>query len=164
MYGIAVQQAAALDHLLRHAFCCPKSRAKAARPVSGGVRCLVPTYQWKCRVCDESNEQGSDRCDQCGANSDLFACEIQRLREPGSSFWSFLIGTESLAYLKEFGKLFLVFGLIAIVSLLNQQFDSTVIGYLVSITLLVVMFLFFKLWWKHVRKVFERLAGAPKDT
>jgi len=37
MYSIAVQQAAALDHLLRHAFCCPKSRAKAARPVSGSV-------------------------------------------------------------------------------------------------------------------------------
>jgi len=124
----------------------------------------MPAYEWKCRVCDESNDSGDDSCTKCGAKSDLSAWEIQKLRKPDSSFWSFLFGAESLAYLKGWGKLAVAFGLIVIVKFINREIEPTAIGYLATIALFVVTFLLFKNWWKYVRKIRQGSTVVPKGT
>lgn len=38
------------------------------------------TYRWNCLVCDQGNEPGSDRCEQCGCPSDAKLPDIERRR------------------------------------------------------------------------------------
>lgn len=125
----------------------------------------MPSYEWKCRVCDQRNMAGSSTCEHCCANAELSAFQIQMLKNEIDGYFGLLkwyLNSNPLH--KQLVYLVVTGVVIALLVWLSIIMQSSVLFSISRLLLLGWVIAFYIHWFATIRIIRDRFTDSKVNT